>query len=169
MKYAFIMGSSAFVVPNGVINYSDGNFSKEILRVRSIYHDDVPGSHLSVDLDIDEPDGNNIRIINNVAEQYVGCQVTIERNRVKVLKADGTIVIDVQQMDDESAMALQHNIVAELEVNTPIAVIRIFGDFKAGGLNISAENEKLFVNHNGYATSALAGKELQFTTNGVVL
>jgi hypothetical protein len=169
MKYAFIMGSSAFVVPNGVINYSDGNFSKEILRVKSIYHDDVPGSHLSVDLDIDEPDGNNIRIINNVAEQCVGCQVTIERNRIKVLKADGTIIINIQQMDDESAMALQHNIVAELEVNMPIAVIRIFGDFKAGGLNISAENEKLFVNDNGYATSALAGKELQFTAAGVVL
>lgn len=169
MKYAFIMGSSAFVVPNGVISYSDGDFSTEILRIRSIYHDDVPGSHLSVDLDIDEPNGNNIRIINNVAEQCTGCQVINERNRIKVLKADGTIVINIQQMDDESAMALQHNIVAELEVNMPVAVIRIFGDFKVGGLNISAENEKLFVNDNGYATSALAGKELRFTAGGVVL
>ena len=80
------------------------------------------------------------------------------------------MILQIQQLDDESAMALEHNIVAELEVNMPIAAIRIFGDFKAGGLNISAENEKLFINDTGYGTSAMHGKNsLQFTADGVVL
>jgi len=49
-------------------------------------------------------------------------------------------------------------------------VIRISGDFVTEGLHISAENEKLFINDNGYATSALAGKgNLQFTEAGVIL
>jgi hypothetical protein len=39
-----------------------------------------------------------------------------------------------------------------------------------GGLRITAENEKLYVNDIGYGNSVLAGKnQLHFTANGVVL
>jgi len=169
MKYAFIIGSSAFVVPNGVISYSDDKHSGEILRIKSIYSDKIPGSVLSIDLDINDTHGAKIKLVNNMAEFPLGFKLTETRNSVKVFSPDGKIVINVQQMDDDSAMALEHNIVAELEVNMPIAAIRIFGDFKAGGLNISAENEKLYINDNGYATSALAGPQLVFTERGVVI
>ncbi len=67
-------------------------------------------------------------------------------------------------------MSLEHNIVAELEVHAPIVVIRITGEFILGDLHIRAENEKLLVNNNGYATSAMVGKnQLVFSAEGVVL
>ena len=169
MKYAFIIGSNAFVVPNGVISIKDGEHSREIIRIKSIYQAHQPGSHLMVDLDIEDHHGMRIKITNNVAENYSAYVLKTESNSLKILNPDGNIFINILQMDEDSAMALEHNIVAELEVNMPVTAIRIFGDFKAGDLNISAENEKLFVNDNGYGTSALAGNKLQFTTEGVVL
>ncbi|HTH81738.1 MAG TPA: hypothetical protein VL490_02310 [Mucilaginibacter sp.] len=170
MKYAFIIGTSAFIVPHGVISYADANHSKEIVKIRSIYHDNEPGSALTIDADIKDTQGNSIKILDNVVEINSVFTVKTERDYVKVLRPDGTIVFHVHQMDDRSAMRLEHYIVAELEVHSPVAVIRISGDFKAEGLHILAENEKLFINDNGYATSALAGKgDLQFTAAGVVL
>jgi hypothetical protein len=71
-------------------------------------------------------------------------------------------------MDDDTAMSLEHNITAELEVSMPVVVIRIFGDFILGDLHISAQNEKLFVNDNGYGNSVQAGlNQLRFTEEGV--
>jgi len=170
MKYAFIIGSNAFIVPHGVISYADNNGSKEILRIKSIYHDDKPGSVLSIDLDIKDTNGTEIKLIDNIA--YINSDFTIEEERdsIRILRADGSQIIHIQQLDDDSAMALEHNITAELEISSPVAVIRIFGDFKTEGLNISAENEKLFINDNGYATSAMHGtNQLEFTAEGVVL
>jgi hypothetical protein len=89
---------------------------------------------------------------------------------VLVTKHNGDTIIDIHQLDDESAMALEHNIIAELEVNSPIAVIRIRGDFMLGGMHIEIDNEKLFVNDNSYANSVLAGQNnLQFAAEGVVI
>jgi len=52
----------------------------------------------------------------------------------------------------------------------PLAVIRVTGEFFVDQLHIRAENEKLLINENGYATAALAGdNDLKFTSQGVVL
>jgi len=164
------MGSNAFIVPSGIISYSDGKHSGEVLRVKSVHNDKVPGSVLSVDLEINDTNGARIKLINNIGEFPLDFNLTEDRDSVKVFRPDGKLIINIQQLDTDSAMALEHNIVAELEVNDPISVIRIFGDFKTGNLSISAENEKLYINNNGYATSALAGKnQLLFTADGAVL
>jgi hypothetical protein len=170
MKYAFIIGTSAFIVPNGVINYSGSESSKEILRIRSIYHDNEPGSALSIDVDIKDLNGNSIKIVDNIEEINSVFTVKNERDNVKILGLDGSIVLHVHQLDDHSAMGLEHYITAELQVHSPVVVIRISGAFEAEGLHILAENEKLFINDNGYATAAQAGKnDLTFTSAGVVL
>lgn len=170
MKYAFIIGSNAFIVAHGVICYADSKGSKEILRVKSIYHDNIPESIFSIDLDIEDNHGNPIRLNDNKIDQNSDFKVNTSRNSVDVLKADGSPVIHIHQMDDHTAMSLEHNITAELEISMPVAVIRIFGEFQTEGLHISAEGEKLFINKNGYATSALHGTgELEFTAEGVVL
>jgi hypothetical protein len=170
MKYAFIIGSNAFIIPTGVISYSGPSGLMEILRIRSIYHDNEPGSFLSVDLAISDMTGAAIKLINNEPEISFDFKIVKERDSIKILRPDGGMIIHVHQLDTDSAMALEHNITAEFEVNAPIVVIRIYGDFKAGDLNISAENEKLFINDNGYATSAMTGSnQLQFTAAGVVL
>ncbi len=173
MKYAFIIGSNAFVVPAKVLSYADNDDEKEFLRINSIYHDLPPGAkeqHLDIDLDIKDTDGTPILMLANHTLNSASYNVKKERNSIQVVRHDGSLIIQVHQLDDDSAMSLEHNITAELEVNMPIVVIRINGEFMAGGLRIAAENEKLYVNDIGYANSVLAGKnQLKFTTSGVVL
>ena len=168
MKYAFVLGTSAYIVPQGVISYADHEQSNPIIKINSIYHDNEPGSFLSVDLDIKDTHGNGV-IVNNNTALGTGLKVETAQNSVKVFNANGTLIIHVHQLDDKAALSLELNIAVELERNAPVAVIRIFGDFMTHDLHISAENEKLFINDDGYATSALAGNDLRFTTAGVVL
>jgi hypothetical protein len=169
MKYAFILGTSAYIVPQGIISYADGQHTKEILRIRSIYHDTEEGSLLSIDADIKDNDGHEVKVSGNKAVNAGTFTIKTERNSVTLYKSDGSLIIKVHQLDDETAMGLEHNITAELEVNMPVVVIRVNGDFMAEGLHILGENEKLFINGDGYATSALAGNSLHFTANGVVI
>jgi hypothetical protein len=168
MKYAFILGTSAYIVPHGVISYADHEKANQILKINSIYHDNEPNSFLSIDLDIKDTKGNGV-ILNGNKALGTGVKVLEERNSVKVLDVDGTVIIHVHQLDDEAALSLQLNISVELERNAPVVAIRVFGDFMTHDLHISAENEKLFINDDGYATSALAGNDLRFTASGVVL
>lgn len=168
MKYAFVMGSSAFVVPQGVIRYADEDIHTEILRINSLWHDNVPDSHFSIDLDIKDKNGNGVIVHDNKA-LGTGVRVIADGKSVQVLDEAGVNIIKVIQMDDKTAMSLEHNIIAEFEVNMPLAAIRIFGDFMTHDLHIMAENEKFYVNDDGYATSALAGKDLRFTPAGMVL
>jgi hypothetical protein len=173
MKYAFIIGSNAFIVPRGVISYGEKDSEKEFLKINSIYHDTkdpVEGSFLDIDLNIKDTDGTPVVIIGNKPATGAPYNIKKERNSIQVLRSDGSMIIHVHQLDDEAAMDLEHNIVAELEVHAPIAVIRINGDFLVDSLSISAENEKLYINQNGYATSAMVGQSvLKFTSDGVIL
>jgi len=173
MKYAYIIGSNAFIVPGSAINYFDNGEEKEFLRINSIYHDLPPKAEspvLNVNINIKDTDGSVIRVISNKADTAGTFSVEEERDSVKLLRRDGSTIIHIHQLDDEAAMALEHNITAELEVNAPIVVIRIFGYFMLGDLHISAENEKLFINHNGYANSVRIGKnQLKFGADEVVI
>jgi hypothetical protein len=173
MKYAFIIGSNAFIVPSGVVTYADHEGAKEFLRINSIYHDlpsDAGSSFLDINLNVTDINGTAVSMLGD--RLVSGAEYTVNRSRdsIHILRADGSTLIHVHQLDDESAMNLEHNITAELDVHAPVAVIRITGEFLLGDLHVSAENEKLFVNNNGYATSAMAGKnQLRFTQEGVVL
>ena len=173
MKYAFIIGSNAFIIPRGAISYGEPGNEKDFLKINSIYHDTkapAQTSLLDIDLDIKDMDGSLVTIKAN--EPVTGAPYTVykERNSVKVLRLDGSLIIHVHQLDDESAMGLEHNITAELELNAPLAAIRVSGEFFVDSLHIRAENEKLFINDNIYATSAMAGhNKLIFTSDGVAI
>ena len=172
MKYAFIIGSNAFIVPHGVVSYGDNGSRTEFLKINSIYHDGpgYTGSFLDVDLNIKDTDGKQVAIIANKPATGAPYTIETERNSIKVLRIDGSLIIQVHQLDDESAMALEHNITAELEIHAPVVVIRISGEFYVDSLHVRAENEKLIINENGYATSAMVGTHgLQFTSAGVEL
>ena len=170
MKYAFILGSNAFVTPHGAITYTHNDQTRSFLSIWSIYHDTAAGSHLSVDIDIKDKQGRELRINDNQGENPAGIIINRERDRVLITNTDGTTILDVHQMDDKSAMRLEHNIIAELEVNAPIAVIRIRGNFMLEGMHIQIDNEKLFINNNSIANSVHAGQNnLQFAASDVVL
>ena len=171
MKYAYIIGSNAFVVHSKVISFTYHGEDKEFLRINSIYHDQPPSApetHLDCDINIQDMNGTPVTLLANKAVNPGPYTVKTTRDSVEVLSTDGSTLIHVHQMDDDTAMSLEHNITAELEVSVPVVVIRIFGDFILGDLHISAQNEKLFVNNNGYGNSVQAGlNQLRFTEEGV--
>jgi hypothetical protein len=173
MKYAFILGSNSYIVPGNTLIYNHDGQSIDFLRITSIYHDRPAGqgiSTLTIDTNIKDSAGNALQLQANNGENIAEFKITEDNDRVLVTKPDGATVIDVHQLDDKSAMSLEHNIIAELEVHSPVAVIRVRGNFMINDLHIQIDNEKLFVNGNAYANSTLAGKtNLQFTTEGVVI
>lgn len=173
MKYAFIMGSNSFIVPGNTLIYSDHDQNINFLRINSIYHERPAAqgpSVLTADLDIKDLDGSVINLQGNKPVQNVKVDIAEYRDRLNITRADGTTVIDVHQLDDKSAMRLEHNIIAELEVHAPVVVLRVRGNFMVNDLHLEIDNEKLFVNGNSYANSTLAGKlNLQFNHDSVLL
>ena len=173
MKYAFIVGSNAFVVPGKVIVYSDNGAEKEFLRINSIHHDQglpSPQTYLNCDINVTDLDGTPVNVVDNQLVNASTYSLHTAVDSVKINRPDGSTLIHIHQLDDESALSLEHNIAAELEVNTPVAAIRIFGAFRLGDIDIQAENEKLFINNDGWGNSVLAGtNQLKLTADGVVL
>jgi hypothetical protein len=170
MKHAFLFGSSAFIVPANSISYNEGDSQKNFLKINSVQRDDQAGSFLDVDINIKDTDGSPVVILNNKTATGAPYSIKTDAISIEVARLDGTTILHVQQLDEDSAMALEHNIVAELEVQAPVNVIRVYGEFFVDNLHIRAENEKLFINENGYATSAMVGHgNLKFTSEGVVL
>jgi hypothetical protein len=171
MKYAFIMGSNSFIVPGNTLVYTDHNIN--FLRINSIYHNRPAGQQstvLDVDLDIKDSDGTVIKINRNEPAQTGNADVSVHNDRLHITRADGTTIIDIHQMDEDTAMGLEHNIIAEIEALGPEAVIRIRGNFMVDDLHLEIDNEKLFVNGNSYANSTQTGKlNLQFNHDSVVI
>lgn len=170
MKYAFILGTNCFVTPHGFISYTENGLSKTFLSIRSIYHDTADGSRLAVDLETRDTSGKDLKLTDNKTDHAAGFNISEQRDRILVTKKNGDAIIDILQLDDKSAMRLDHNIIAELEVQEVVAVIRLRGAFMLGGIHIEIDNEKIFVNNNSYANSVLAGNNnLQFSTKGVIV
>jgi len=171
MKYAFIMGSNSFIVPGNTLVYTDHNI--DFLRINSIYRDRPAGQGstvLDVDLDIKDSDGTVIKINRNEPAQTGKTDVAVRKDRLHITRADGTTIIDVHQMDEDSAMRLEHNIVAELEALSPDVVLRVRGNFMVDDLHLEIDNEKLFVNGNSYANSTQTGKlNLQFHHDSLII
>jgi hypothetical protein len=168
-KYAFILGSNSFITPYGAVTYTDGAQTRLFLSIRSIYHNTGAGSRLSVDLDIKDMLDRELKLTDNEVETNTGFNIIQQRDRVLITKHNGDTIIDIHQLDNESAMSLEHNIVAELEVHAPIVAIRLRGSFMLGRMHIEIDNEKLFINGNSYANSTQASKNnLKFEEAGVV-
>lgn len=171
MKYAFIMGSNSFIVPGNTLVYTDHNIN--FLRVNSIYRDRPAGQQstvLDVDLDIKDVDGTIIRVNKNEPAQTGRADVTVHKDLLHITRPDGSTLIYIHQMDEDTVMGLEHNIIAEIEALEPEAVIRIRGNFMVDDLHLEIDNEKLFVNGNSYANSTQTGKlNLQFDHERVVV
>jgi len=171
MKYAFIMGSNSFIVPGNTLVYTDHNI--DFLRINSIFRERPAGqgsTELDVDLDIKDTDGTAIKMKRNEPAQTGKNDVSVHKDRLHITRPDGNTIIDIHQLDEDTAMGLEHNIIAELEALEPDVVIRVRGNFMVDDLHIEIDNEKLFVNGNSYANSTQTGKlNLQFHHDSVVI
>jgi len=173
MRYAYVIGSNAFIVSSRVVVYRYNNEDKEFLRINSIYRDLPPTAEditLNINLRIEDIDGSEINMESNKLPKGSKFKLIKERDFVKVLRPDDSLIIHIHQLDDKAAMSLEHNISAELDVNSPVVAIRITGEFLPGKLYVKAENEKFYINKNGYGNSVLNGKnQLTFSAEGIVL
>src|SRR3569833_3447973 len=154
MKYAFLFGSNVFVVPGNTISYVDNEQTTRFLRIVSVHKDDPSGekrSVLTIDADIKDNEGHVLRITNNQSEDISNFHIQETYDRVLVIKRNGSTVLDVHQLDYKTAMSLEHNIVAEMEVNLPFHIIRLHGNFLAGVLHIEIKKKKQKNNKNSYA------------------
>lgn len=169
MKYAFLFGSNVFIVPTNVISYVDNDQTNEFLKIKSIRHHNGIESELTIDTDLKDLEGRGLRIHDNEVVKSFGYKVSCTPDRILAKGYNDDTVLDVQQLDDESASQLEHNIVAELEAHEPDAVIRITGDFMMGKMHVAVDNEKLFIGQESYASAAITGdSNLKFTPRGLM-
>jgi predicted PilT family ATPase len=171
MKYAFVFGSNAFITSQGVISYTDNGETKEFLRVNTTIkrYEGAPESTLGVTVDVTDTNGNPVKF-SDIINDAPDFRIEQTTDRIKALKADGSIIIDIHELDDHSVQHLSHHITAEIDRYSPIAVIRLNGDFKAGDYHIAIDNEKLFIDGNSYAESVHVEHDggLVFSKEGVL-
>src|SRR4051794_38930297 len=67
MKHAFIFGTTIFLSERNTLTYSDGLSNIEFLRILSFY-DEHKGKVLTIDANINTPNGEAIRINANANE-----------------------------------------------------------------------------------------------------
>lgn len=169
MKYAFLFGSNVFIVPTNVISYVDNDQTNEFLKIKSIRHNNGAESELTIDTDLKDLEGRGLRIHDNEVVSSFGYKVSRTPDRILAKGLNNSTVLDIQQLDPESAAQLEHNIVAELEAHEPDAVIRISGDFMMGKMHVAVDDEKLFIGEESYASAAIAGdSNLKFTPRGLM-
>lgn len=172
MKYAFLFGSNVFIVPGNTISFTNHEQTSIFLKIVTLHHDTPPEQKravLTIDADITDTAGNVLRLTGNKPDVPGHFDIMERHDQVLVTLADGNTILDVHQLDWKTAMNLEHNIVAELEAMQPDAIIRVRGNFVAGGLHIEIDGEKLYIGADSYANSAHAGNgELRFSQEGVL-
>jgi len=155
MKHAFIFGTSIFLSRQNTLTYTDGDKNTEFLKVLSFYNHQRGSEDRSlvIDANITTLTGEVIKIKENRLESGPSTvHVETDANRVWVFQTGHhEPVLDVYQLNEHEFHGLGSHIVNEIGVQQPDAVLTIKGNFKVDGAHFMIENEKMFINHNGFA------------------
>ncbi|MFC0514180.1 hypothetical protein ACFFGT_08220 [Mucilaginibacter angelicae] len=163
MKHAFIFGTTIFLSERNTLTYSDGLSNIEFLRVLSFY-DDQKGKVLTIDASINTQSGEPIRISANTNENSANVRLDVTSGRIKVFDpAHAEPVLDVYQFDPHEYPGLSSHVLNEIHAQHPDHVLTIKGNFFVGGAHFLIENEKMFIDSNGYANG------VENAHNGVIL
>src|ERR1700753_3938955 len=98
MKYAYIIGSNAFVVPGRAISYSDGGEFKEFLRINEIHHSASPHkdqTFLDCDINISDVDGTPITVIANKQVNASTYRLSAENDSIMIARPDGSVLLPI--------------------------------------------------------------------------
>jgi hypothetical protein len=158
MKHAFIFGTSIFLSSQRTLTFADGDKSLEFLSILSFYnHQKGTEDHvLSIDAKITSASGDVIRIAANHLQEGVGVHLETTNSRIKVFQSGHEEpVLDVYQLDTHEFAGLSSHITKEIEAQHPDAVLTIKGNFKVGDAHFLIENEKMFIDNNGYANGVV--------------
>ena len=155
MKHAFIFGTSIFLSRQNTLTYTNGDKNTEFLKVLSFYNHQRGSEDRSlvIDANITSLTGEVIKISGNRLESGPSTvHVETDANRVWVFQSGHhEPVLDVYQLNEHEFHGLGSHIVNEIGVQHPDAVLTIKGNFKVDGAHFMIENEKMFINHNGFA------------------
>jgi len=168
MKYAFLFGSNVFIIPSNVISYVDNDETNEFLKIKSICHDNGVHSDLTIDTDLKDTEGRGLKIQDNEVITSFGYKISKSPGHFLAKGFNNDTVLEIEQLSEESAKKLHHNIAAEIEANAPDAIFRIRGDFMMGKMHVAVDNDKLSIGHDSYASAAITGDSgLKFTPSGL--
>ena len=167
MKYAVVFGSDMYIGTTGVLGYEDNNGNvKEFFNIREIYRERSNGSYLTLDVDIKDIDGSReVKLFKSKpVVESPNVIVKYEKKRTTVTREDGTIVIDVEQLEPNDP-SLPHSgpvkeILNEYQLD---AVIRITGNFAVVNYQIKATTENIQIGGTTFSGNLAVG------TGGLVL
>lgn len=172
MKYAFLLGSNAFIVNNPIITYIQDNNTIELLKIKSLYSpaaNNANSTVLVVDTNFTDAQGHTIALTDSDFNHTDYKTVRTDK-QIHVTDSNGHIVIDVLQLDEDAKPGLSSHVVNELAHHPDATVIRLRGDFTFGNHRISIDNEKFFIDNDVYAESVKAGNNgVQLSAKGVIV
>ena len=163
MKYAFILGSNAFLVSKPVISFVENGTTHDLIRLNRIYDHAKSGTDtlLDVDTDVTLPHkGGSIRLKGNKADELAsGYHVKEDSKQVMILGNEDSIILDIHQLDDDAIAGLSSHVINELNWHEPYIAIRVRGAFAVGEHEIEIDNEKIFIDNESYAETVHVGDE----------
>ncbi|WP_183558754.1 hypothetical protein [Mucilaginibacter sp. SP1R1] len=154
MKHAFIFGTSIFLSTQNTLTFVNGDNSTEFLKVLSFYKHQkgFEDQALVIDAIISSLTDDPIRISNNQLQAGPAFRLETTANRLKVYQAGhAEPVLDVYQLEEHEYAGLSSHITNEIEAQHPDAVLTIKGNFHVQGAHFLIENEKMFIDKNGFA------------------
>lgn len=169
MKYAIMIGSNMFIGTNGVLTVELNGVSKEFFRIREIYRARSEGSYLAVDCDIKDNDNSReIKLFKN-NPVVIDANITVEVDKTKTTakRSNGSTIIEVEQLDSNHESLPKSGPIKDFLINNPLdAVLRITGDFYAGGNKLYADSSKLMIGTNTISGNLMIGTGGLLLTQG---
>jgi len=163
MKHAFIFGTTIFLCEQNTLTHSDGLSNIEFLRILSFYNEQK-GKVLTIEANINAPNGETIRISANANENGADIRLDVTEGRIKVFQpGHAEPLLDVYQFDPHEYSGLSSHVLNEIHAQHPDHVLTIKGNFFVGGAHFLIENEKMFIDNNGYANGVVNAH------NGIIL
>ncbi len=164
MKHAFIFGTTIFLCEQNTLTLNEGDTNAEFLRVLSFNNDQHADKSLCINATISTLDGGILHVRGNAVEGRTDVRAEVHNNRVKIFQnGHEEPVLDVYQLNPHEYPGLSSHILNEIHAQHPDVVLTIKGNFKVGGTHLFIENEKMFVDNNGYANGVVNAH------NGIIL
>jgi hypothetical protein len=164
MKHAFIFGTTIFLSEQNTLTLNDGDTNAEFLRILSFNNDNSPDKTLCINATISTLDGGIVHVRANAVEDRADIRTVVTDGRIKIFQTGhDEPLLDVYQLDPHEFHGLSSHILNEIHAQHPDKVLTIKGNFKVGGVHFFIENEKMFIDNNGYANGVVNAH------NGIIL
>ncbi|WP_184543036.1 hypothetical protein [Mucilaginibacter sp. FT3.2] len=156
MKHAFIFGTTIFLSEQNTLTLNNGDTNAEFLRILSFNNHQSANKSLCINASVSTLDGSIVHVNANNIEGRMDVRAEVTANRVKIYQAGHEEpLLDVYQLDPHEFHGLSSHILNEINVQHPDKVLTIKGNFKVSGVHFLIENEKMFIDNNGYANGVV--------------